>query len=320
MPVLLATSAQDPAWGKMLRLLSRLPTLLRDVSSHPGWLLLFVLGRFEPARRLVAALAPRPAEELAPPERVRAAALASADTATVVTSLRKDGICTGLRLHPATVEQIRDFAESNPCNGGKDWRTTFLAHEHAEAERRHGSKLLVGHLPYPDRNCPAVADVARNPWLHAIAAEYLRAAPKLIDVCLWWSFPSRDPSWFDLRQAAQDTFHFDLADWGQLKFFFYLTDVGALNGAHVYVRGSHARRPLAHQFTLFVGKTDAEIAAAYGADAIQTVTGPAGTGFAEDVFGFHKAPALREGRRLALEISFGITGRLRQRPFEGAAR
>ncbi|MBD0272117.1 MAG: hypothetical protein ICV73_09320 [Acetobacteraceae bacterium] len=299
--------------------MSRVPTLLRDTFSHPDWLLLFVFGRFPAARRLVAALVPNPGQAAAASERTSADALASASIPAVVATLRRHGICTGLRLPPATVEAIREFAESNPCFGGQEWRVGFLPQEHAGAERRHGSKLLVGLLPDPDRNCAAVAEVVRNRWLHAVAGEYLGAAPKVIDVRLWWSFPSSDPSWSDLRQAAQETFHFDLADWGQLKFFFYINDVGALNGPHVYVRGSHARRPLSHQFTLFVGKTDAEIAAAYGPDAIQTVTGPAGTGFAEDVFGFHKAPAIREGRRLALEVSFGITGRLRRRAFGEAA-
>ncbi len=322
--MLLAKTAQDPAWGKTVRLLARVPTLLRDVFSHPGWLLLFVFGRFTAARRLAAAFAPGPDRAAAAPGRaggnaLSGAALSGAGVPAVVASLRRDGICTGLRLPPATVEAVREYAESRPCYGGKDWRVRFMPREHAEAERRHGSKLLVGHFADPDRDCAAIAEVVRNPWLHAVAAEYLRAAPKVIDVRLWWSFPSSDPSWSELRLAAQDTFHFDLADWGQLKFFFYITEVGALTGPHMYVRGSHARRPLRHQFSLFVGKTDAEIAAAYGPSAVETVTGPAGTGFAEDVFGFHKAPAVRQGRRLALEVSFGITGRLRRRDFGGAA-
>jgi hypothetical protein len=72
----------------------------------------------------------------------------------------------------------------------------------------------------------------------------------------------------------------------RVKFFFYLTGVSARSGPHRLVRGSHARRPFSHQFSPFFAKTDAQILRTYGAEAIQTITGSAGLGFAEDVFGF----------------------------------
>jgi hypothetical protein len=157
----------------------------------------------------------------------------------------------------------------------------------------------------------------RNRWVHAIAAEYFGAKPKIIDVRLWWSFPSKAPSRTDLSLAAQNSFHFDLSDWQQLKFFFYLLDVNEQNGPHIYVRGSHKHRP--HLFTLFLAKPDNEIAATYGTDAIQLVDGPAGTGFVEDSFGYHTGTLVKEGRRLMLELSFGITSTTRRRPFGDSA-
>ncbi|WP_431272189.1 hypothetical protein [Dankookia sp. P2] len=60
---------------------------------------------------------------------------------------------------------------------------------------------------------------------------------------------------------------------------------------------------------------DAQILAAYGPEAVQTITGPAGFGFAEDPFGYHTGASVQEGARLCLEISFGITGMLRKREF-----
>ena len=115
--------------------------------------------------------------------------------------------------------------------------------------------------------------------------------------------------------ASQNGFHFDLEDWRQLKVFFYLTDVGPDNGPHRYVRGSHTKRPLRHQFTLFVGKTEQQINEAYGTEAVTTMLGSAGTGFIEDPFGFHTATPVRAGRRLVLEISFGVSDVLHRRRY-----
>ena len=106
----------------------------------------------------------------------------------------------------------------------------------------------------------------------------------------------------------------------RVKFFFYLTGVSARSGPHRLVRGSHARRPFSHQFSPFFAKTDAQILRTYGAEAIQTITGSTGLGFAEDVFGFHTGATVQEDERLCLEISFGITGMLRRRSFGQARR
>jgi hypothetical protein len=102
------------------------------------------------------------------------------------------------------------------------------------------------------QDCAAVNDLVESGWVRAVAAGYLRAQPKIIATRVWWSFPTSDPSPAELSLASQDGFHFDLDDWRQLKFLFYLTDVGPGTGPHVYVRGSHTRRPLSYQFTLFV--------------------------------------------------------------------
>lgn len=304
-----------PGRKKAARLLARLPIYLADARARPGWTVMFVLGRFTLARRVSVALARRGDRDDATADVAGDDALADASVASVVEALRRDGICTGLRLPPATVADIRAFAGTHRCYGGMDRRMSFLPDEHDEAERRYGRKILVGHFLDTVLDCPAVADLVGSRWLRAVAAEYLRAPPKNIATRLWWSFPSSDPSPADLSLASQDGFHFDLDDWRQVKFFFYLTDVDARSGPHVYVRRSHARRPLSHQFTLFVGKPDAAIIAAYGADALERVTGSAGTGFVEDPFGYHTGTTMRRGRRLVLEISYGISDLLRRRRF-----
>ncbi|MBK1661674.1 hypothetical protein CKO45_26060 [Paracraurococcus ruber] len=297
---------------------ARVPRLARDLRARRAWLPLVVFGRVLPARRLVAAVAARrPASLPLPAIPAVGAPLAAPSVTRAVDLLRRDGLCAGLRLDPGFVAEIRRFAESRPCEGGLDWSTRFWPHEQAEVERRSGQSLVVGHFPDNERDCPAIGRFIRHPWLHAVAAGYFGRPATILDVRLWWSFPSTNRSRAALMLAGQDSFHFDLTDWQELKFFFYLTDVGPRSGAHHFVRGSHARRPLRHQLSPFSARTAPDILAAYGPEAIEVLTGPAGFGFVEDPFGFHTGAAVEEGRRLCLEVSFGITGLLRRRDYGG---
>jgi hypothetical protein len=313
--MLLERIETDPGWRWLPRLMSRLPRLMRDVRSHPGWFLFFAFGRLLPARRLVAAVASWRAGMAVPAGEACHGELSGPPVAAAVATLRRDGLCPGLRLSEPVVAEIRHYAETHPCYGGLDWRTCFWPAEQAEAERRTGQSLLVGHFPDTDRHCPAIGRLVDHPWPRAVAEGYFGAPATILDVRLWWSFASAAPNRAALKLAAQDSFHFDLTDWKQLKFFFYITDVDVRSGPHRFVTGTHARRPLAHQLSPFSAKTDAQILSAYGAEAVQTITGPAGIGFAEDPFGFHTGATVQEGRRLCLEISFGITGLLRKRNF-----
>lgn len=317
--MLLGRVAEDSDWGRLPRLLSRVPRLLEDLRSHPGWFLFFLFGRLLPARRLVAAAASWRNGLVAPAGGACSGELTGPPVAEAVAALRRDGICPGLRLSEAVVAEVQAHARSHPCYGGLDWRTRFWPEEQAEAERRTGQPLLVGHFPDTDRTCPAIGRLVDHPWLRQVAEGYFGAPATILDVRLWWSFASTAPNRAALKLAAQDSFHYDLTDWKQLKFFFYLTDVDARSGPHRYVLGTHARRPFRHQVSPFSAKTDAQILSAYGPAAVRTITGPAGFGFAEDPFGYHTGATVQEGRRLCLEISFGITGLLRRRDF-GRAR
>jgi len=309
-------ASRIPGRGTAARLLERLPIYLADMRAHPGWTLMFVFGRFVPARRLSAVVARRRLRRGATAAvDTTADALANASVASVVEALRRDGLYTGLRLPNPVVAEIRAFADSHTCYAGMDRRMPFQPGEHDEAQRRYGCNILVGHFLDTVMDCPPVNDLLRNRWLQAVAAGYLQGPPTNIATRLWWSFPTGDPSPAELSLASQDGFHFDLDDWRQIKIMFYITEVGPGTGPHVYVRGSHVHRPLSHQFTMFVGRPQAEIHSVYGADAIATVTGAAGSGFAEDSFGYHTGTRLRDGRRLILELSFGFNDLLRRRRF-----
>jgi hypothetical protein len=110
-----------------------------------------------------------------------------------------------------------------------------------------------------------------------------------------------------LHLAAQNRFHFDIDGWRTLKFFFYLTPTDAGAGPHQFIRGSHRRRKLLHQFTAFTGRPTGQLENFYSPDKFVTITGGAGFGFAEDPFVFHTGTLCRDQPRLMLEIGFGVS-------------
>jgi len=146
-----------------------------------------------------------------------------------------------------------------------------------------------------------------------IAASYLGGQARVITTRLWWSFPTKNASEGDLSFASQDKFHFDLDDWRMLKFFFYITPVDENSGPHVYVRGSHKRRALRHQFTLLVGHSADDVLGAYGAENATTLLGDAGFGLVEDPFGFHMGTVAKRSPRLMMEVGFGVSPPSRRR-------
>jgi hypothetical protein len=302
------------------RLRERLPELIGAGLRRPAWLALFVFGRLSAARSLARSIAAVLHPALPSSPAAKGHVLTELSIPAVLARLRQDGICTGLCLPPDVVAQIRDYAMTHVCYGGPGWNVPIEPWDHLSAERRHGGRLLAGNFPNCDRECAAIAALIHNAWLHDVAGGYLGARPELIDLRLWWSFPADGASRGELRRVAQDTFHFDLGDWQQLKFFFYITDVDLETGAHVYARGSHAGRPLGDQLKPFSSRPRSAVAALCGEEAIEAITGPAGTGFVEDPFGYHTGSSVQRGRRLILELAFGISRTTRRRDYFRAAR
>ena len=131
-----------------------------------------------------------------------------------------------------------------------------------------------------------------------VAERYLEAPPINDLVGMWWSAPA-DPA---TRSAAAQLYHFDQDRLRFIKFFVYLTDVGSHNGPHVVVRGSHRTRP--RVFYSDRRFRDEEVAAAFPADDVRELVGPAGTILAVDTSALHKGKPLESGHRLILELEY----------------
>jgi hypothetical protein len=299
--------------GRFQRMVSRIPTYLDDLRADPLWVVMFTAARIEALRnlhwRFTATPEPPPAFETMFP---------GVDCSETVAQLRQDGIALGLALPDAVVDEITAFASSQICYGNLDRALAFRPMEHARAEARCGRPIVSGHYFERTLLCPAIRRLQGDALLLAVARRYLGRSARVSSTRLWWSFPSGAPAHVGRTAAGhasgrQDEsvrrarYHFDLDDWRMLKFFFYLTDVEEPSGPHVFVRASHRRHALRHQFTLFVGHSAESVLSAYGEANALVVTGPRGTGFVEDSYGFHMGAVPRCEPRLMLEIGFGVS-------------
>lgn len=99
-------------------------------------------------------------------------------------------------------------------------------------------------------------------------------------------------------------YHYDVPGFNFIGFFFYLTNVDETSGgAHVMIRRSHTDKPLS--FLLRSARAAGKkVDKYYPKDQTFIVYGSKGSGFAEDLYSFHKLiPPISEDR-LTLQIRY----------------
>ena len=250
-----------------------------------------LLARFEPVRT---------ASDLGvhPPRQVTSDRLSEGSVDACVADLKRDGIALGLTLRPDIVDEIRAWADANPCYGNLCHSWGFSRPDRVRAEERAGAKFTVAHF-FNTHDSPVIRSLAADPFFEEIAKRYVGPRARFISTHMWWSF-ANDLSSSDRHKFAQQ-FHFDLDDYRFVKFFFYLTDVDEESGPHVYVRGSHRGKKLGDMFPMR-RFSDEEVVEKWGERNIKRVVGPKGTGFVADTFGIHKGQPPRTKERLVLEF------------------
>ncbi len=227
-----------------------------------------------------------------------------------------DGFCEGLVLPADVVEQLVAFALLGVCYGNSDPDCGFLYADRQRAERATGRAFSLATYLFTDEVEALIGQIARDPQLRAVIAEYFGAPPVYLGRRIWWTL--KTPEHLYDRQLTTSHFHYDRDDYRSVRVFFHLTAVDAQHGPHVVVRGSHRRKALRHQLSL-QKRSDTNIERYYGNDNIVTIQGAAGTGFIEDTYCFHKATRPVAGDRLMLELGFGLQDHRRFPPPDRAA-
>ena len=273
------------------------------VEPGVGHLFMYVMGRFQPVRRVAAAsyrcFSRRKAIAASP-----VSSLTDVDVSRAIASLRADGMADGLRLRPEAIEELTTFCENSICFGDGRRQHPFLLKNRAQAEAAHGANFSVGRYLGAVSTCSRLRSLTTDPTLLAIARGYLGTEPALVGARIWWSYPASS----DQTRQKDDgqLFHFDLDDYRAISFFFYLSDVDEGAGPHVFVKGSHNWKPMRFLLSLGKSKSDGEIVKAYTAAKVTTVCGEAGSGFVEDLFCYHKGAHPTKSDRLLLQVRFGF--------------
>jgi hypothetical protein len=193
----------------------------------------------------------------------------------------------------AWIDDIRSYFSGLPC--------TDPYHKDAPAFVGPQNAPPGTHVAFFDAalvvKAPRMFEIANNPVILHAVARVLGAKPTIGYMAAWWTVPAGDGT----AQHAEN-FHRDVDDLRFIKFFTYLTEVDEESGPHVYVPGSHKNNKL----TKIRRYTDEEVTTAFGADSQKRFTGPAGTAFLENTYGFHRGFPAKSKPRLLMQVLYSL--------------
>jgi len=239
--------------------------------------------------------------------------------ATSLETLRKNGIVEfGRMLDPDQVADIRRYLAAQPVYAGHAPELSDgNLYSIDDIEKRGGRFASYDRAAV--LAAPHLLDLANDPVVLEIISEYFGCTPTIYSTNIHWSFPSDRP---DREMFTTESAHRDYNDFSDVSMFIYLNDVDAESGPHRYFRRTH---DLDRAIELLQRRFPAEMASLIGrdlfrsiweghgrtglledlvADEIRDVTGPAGTVFLDDVFGFHRALPPRRRPRLFAWVRF----------------
>jgi hypothetical protein len=217
---------------------------------------------------------------------------------TIVSRLDRDGyIVFDETLSPELVDTLSRELSELPAYAALTLEAELDRSEPLDRGRLRASRYdhVLGDLI----SIPELQTLVVDPTLGAIADAYLHRNSILTSVTAWRSMPfGASPS-----STAAQLFHSDRDHLRFLKFFLYLTDVTTTTGPHVFVRGSHRRRPA--DLRRDVRFSDEEVLGEYPERDLVELCGPAGTIMAVDTSGLHKGKLPTNGERLIVQFEFG---------------
>lgn len=165
-----------------------------------------------------------------------------------------------------------------------------------------GREIALAECLSPTKG-PGVVAIGNDPKLLDTVYLFMGRVPKQIEFRLMVSLVRSVSTLERLSQQQTVLFHYDLDDFESVFFNFYLTHCDADTGAHVLIPGSHRAKKMKHLLRT-TNHTDEELSRTYLTDRPVIVSGPAGFGFAENTFCFHKALAPFSSDRYMLQIRY----------------
>jgi hypothetical protein len=218
---------------------------------------------------------------------------------TIVAALDVDGITdVADAFTPDEVAEVVSFATDGPAT---------LTHADGSASagtyRDRGPDVVSVML---DQSFvlarPAVQAMLARSMAAEVAAARFGLWPTVHPPILYWSCRTTTAPGAVVEQRLARRYHSDFDGLGGLRLHVYLTDVDDGAAPMEYVRTSH--RPGVIPSPMRRDVTDDipidQVAALFPADAVRTVTGPAGTSFMSDSNGLHRGTSPRTADRLFL--------------------
>ncbi len=240
-----------------------------------------------------------------PRHNVQSELFPNADPTEILRSLNQDGIWQGFKLPQIILDEILDYTRRMPTYGNRDPNLGFYVKDIDAVQKKTGLNFTLASYFNTLGQCSAIQQVAQDLVLNEVARRYIGPRARHLGTNIWWSY-ANDSLGFKERNEFAQLFHYDLDDYKFIKFFFYLTDVDEESGPHVYVRGSHKKKPLSHLYPMR-RLQDFEVESSYPKSDILTLTGKAGDGFVEDTFAIHKGAAPARKNRLLLQLYYATS-------------
>ena len=222
----------------------------------------------------------------------------------ILNKLERNGVAFGLTLPEDVTNDIFKYASSTNCYAGGRKNLGFNISEKKDIDAFHRKPFFIADYFNVSEEFPPALVIANDPAILDIASRYIGSQAVFTGSSLTWVFPLKDTP-FDSNRQENCHFHYDLDGFSCVRFFFFITNVSEGEGEHIFIRGSHKKKPILSLLNFWSRKqSDKNILKFYGNEKVCSIVGNAGTGFVEDTFGFHKATVPTTVPRLLLQLHF----------------
>ena len=286
-----------------LSYVSKLRNLNKVALKNPSWLIMFVFSRFRWARAIARFCRQLQSQPMSKPGGASVFQDIIIDDA--VDDLIVEGLTPCFKLNSERLTAIQNYLQNKTCGDLNHPPITTKICEHHQFKTSNDRAMRAGYF-HDDLTDPLIDGIAKDPTVLAVAQKYFNAKPIHIWTRVFWSFSVEPSQSLTSSQKGSLDFHFDPDDYQALRLFLYLSNVDDGTGPHVCVTGSHRRKKLCHLISPTRNKSDQAMVEVYGPQAIKTVTGPAGSGFLEDPFCYHKAIPPFTAPRLMMVINYAV--------------